>query len=63
MIRYARFDTDLGAVFAAAAGPSLVGLWFVGGRHAPLIADDWVEDSGAAPLAAPVVILRSRSTA
>lgn len=52
MIRYACFDTALGAVFAAAEADALIGVWFVGGRHAPLIGDDWVEDAQAAPLAA-----------
>jgi methylated-DNA-[protein]-cysteine S-methyltransferase len=52
MIRYARFETGLGPVFAAAEGDALIGLWFVGGRHAPLIGEDWIEDPQCAPLAA-----------
>lgn len=50
MIRYARFDTPLGALLATAAGDTLTGLYFEGQRYAPNIAPDWREDPGHAPL-------------
>ncbi len=51
MIKYARFVTPLGALFATAAGNALTGLYYEGGRHAPEISRAWVEDCAAAPLA------------
>jgi methylated-DNA-[protein]-cysteine S-methyltransferase len=50
MIRYARFVTPLGTLFATALGGALTGLYFDGGRHAPAIPETWKEDPGAAPL-------------
>jgi methylated-DNA-[protein]-cysteine S-methyltransferase len=52
MIRYHRFATPLGMVFATAFGGSLTGVYFEGGRHAPAIAAHWVHDPHAAPLIA-----------
>ena len=51
MIKYARFVTPLGTLFATAAGGALTGLYFEGGRHAPGISAAWIEDHAAAPLA------------
>ena len=51
MIKYARFMTPLGTLFATAAGGALTGLYFEGGRHAPEISPAWIEDRDAAPLA------------
>lgn len=51
MIRYHRIPTPLGTLFATAAGDALAGLYYEGGRHAPAISPDWIEDSGSAPLA------------
>jgi methylated-DNA-[protein]-cysteine S-methyltransferase len=50
MIRYARFATPLGTLFATAIGGALTGLYFEGGRHAPAIPAEWVDDPAAAPL-------------
>ena len=50
MIRYARFATPLGTLFATAAGGALIGLYFEGGRHAPAIGADWIEDANDARL-------------
>ena len=51
MIRYARFATPLGALFATAVGGTLTGLYFEGGRHAPPISPAWHEDPYSSPLA------------
>jgi len=50
MIRYARLVTPLGTLIATAAGGALTGLYFEGGRHAPAVGADWIEDMDAAPL-------------
>lgn len=50
MIRFARFESEYGTVYATAEGASLTGLYFEGGRHAPPIADAWMEDARSAPL-------------
>lgn len=50
MIRYARFVTPLGALFATAVGGTLTGLYFEGGRHAPSISREWREDPYSSPL-------------
>jgi methylated-DNA-[protein]-cysteine S-methyltransferase len=50
MIRYARFVTPLGTLFATALGGALTGIYFEGGTHAPGISRDWQEDPDAAPL-------------
>lgn len=52
MIRFIRFDTSLGRVYATARDASLTGLYFEGGRHAPPIDAAWREDPAHAPLAA-----------
>ena len=52
MIRYHRFATPLGMVFATALGGTLTGLYFEGGRHAPAIDPCWVHDADAEPLVA-----------
>jgi methylated-DNA-[protein]-cysteine S-methyltransferase len=51
MIKYARFVTPLGTLFATATGGALTGLYYEGGRHAPEISSAWIEDRAAAPLA------------
>ena len=51
MIRYVRFATPLGTLFATAIGGSLTGIYFEGQRHAPAISRDWQEDPYHAPLA------------
>lgn len=51
MIRYRRIPTPLGALFATAVGDTLTGLYFEGGRHAPQVSPEWVEDRGPGPLA------------
>ena len=51
MIRYARFATPLGTLFATAIGGSLTGIYFEGQRHAPAISRDWQEDPYHPPLA------------
>lgn len=43
MTRFARFATPFGDVYATATPDGLTGLYFDGGRHAPPIAFDWVE--------------------
>ena len=50
MIRYARFATEYGTVYATAEGASLTGIYFEGGRHAPPISNEWTEDATSAPL-------------
>jgi methylated-DNA-[protein]-cysteine S-methyltransferase len=50
MTRYMRILTPLGTLFATAIGATLTGLYYEGGRHAPPIAKDWVEDPYASPL-------------
>ena len=50
MIRYRRIPTPLGALFATAAGGALTGLYYEGGRHAPAISPQWIEDPHAPPL-------------
>lgn len=52
MIRYRRIQTPLGPLFATAVGDALTGLYYEGGRHAPQISPDWVEDLEPGPLAA-----------
>jgi methylated-DNA-[protein]-cysteine S-methyltransferase len=44
MIRFARFTTPLGPMYATADGPALTGLYFEGGRHAPPRGAAWIED-------------------
>lgn len=51
MIRYARFVTPLGTLFATAVGGALTGVYFEGGKHAPAISREWKEDPHATPLA------------
>jgi methylated-DNA-[protein]-cysteine S-methyltransferase len=51
MIKYARFVTPLGTLFATAAGGALTGLYYEGGRHAPEISASWVEDPTCTPFA------------
>lgn len=51
MIRFARFATPLGTVFATALGGALTGIYFEGQRHAPPISPEWIEDPTHAPLA------------
>jgi methylated-DNA-[protein]-cysteine S-methyltransferase len=51
MIRYARFTTALGSLFATAAADRITGIHYEGGRHAPAISSEWVEDPRYAPLA------------
>ncbi len=47
MIRYFRFATPLGAVFATAEAAALTGIYFEGGRHVPPISPDWQQDDSA----------------
>jgi methylated-DNA-[protein]-cysteine S-methyltransferase len=51
MIRYARFATPMGTLYATAKGGALTGIHFEGGRHAPEIAREWQEDAAHAPFA------------
>jgi methylated-DNA-[protein]-cysteine S-methyltransferase len=51
MIKYARFVTPIGTLFATATGGALTGLYYEGGRHAPEISTAWIEEPTAAPLA------------
>lgn len=51
MIRYARFVTPLGTLFATAVGGTLTGIYFEGGRHAPAISSEWSEEPQSAPFA------------
>ncbi len=50
MIRYTKLVTPLGTLIATAAGGALTGLYYEGGRHAPTVGRDWIEDASAAPL-------------
>jgi len=50
MTRYTLIRTPFGTMLATAEGDSLTGLHFHGGRHAPKIARDWIEDAAAKPL-------------
>ena len=52
MIACARWSTALGPVFATARDGALAGLWFEGGRHAPALAEGWIEDPAEPALAA-----------
>ena len=52
MTRYRRIDTELGSLFATVNAEGVAAIHFVGGRHAPAIAADWIEDRASAPLAA-----------
>jgi methylated-DNA-[protein]-cysteine S-methyltransferase len=54
MIRYARFETPLGILYATAVDCALTGVYYEGGRHAPEISRAWIEDPDAAPLRACV---------
>ena len=51
MIRYARFTTPLGMLYATANGGALSGIYFLRARHAPPISPEWREDARYAPLA------------
>ena len=51
MIRYRRILTPLGTLFATASGGALTGLYYEGGRHAPEISPQWIEDPESQPLA------------
>ena len=51
MIRYARIATPLGTLVATAAGGALTGLYYEGGKHAPAVGNEWVEDASAQPIA------------
>jgi methylated-DNA-[protein]-cysteine S-methyltransferase len=50
MTRYIRFVTPLGTLFATAVGPSLTGIYYEGGRHAPQVSGEWNEDPYSSPL-------------
>ena len=50
MIRFRRFATPLGDMYATASGEGLTGLYFTGGRHAPGISISWTEDDAFEPL-------------
>jgi len=47
MIRFARFATPLGRVYATADAHGLTGLYFEGGRHAPAPDPEWIADDEA----------------
>ena len=47
MIRFARFVTALGRVYATADAHGLTGLYFEGGRHAPIPRPEWIADDEA----------------
>lgn len=49
MIRYTRFSTALGPVYATLEADALTGIYFEGGRHAPAITPEWREDATAGP--------------
>ena len=51
MTSYRRILTPLGTLIATAFGGSLTGLYYEGGRHAPSISPQWIEQPDAAPLA------------
>jgi methylated-DNA-[protein]-cysteine S-methyltransferase len=51
MIRYARFATPLGTLYATATGDAISGIYFLGARHAPPISPEWREDARHGPLA------------
>jgi methylated-DNA-[protein]-cysteine S-methyltransferase len=51
MIRYIRFATPLGRVFATANDTAVTGIYFEGQRHAPEIPAAWKEDPRHVPLA------------
>ena len=51
MIRYARIATPLGTLIATAVGGALTGIYYEGGKHAPPIGRDWIEDVAAQPIA------------
>jgi methylated-DNA-[protein]-cysteine S-methyltransferase len=44
MTRYRRIETDIGMLFATERDGRLAAIHFEGGRHAPAIAPDWIED-------------------
>lgn len=52
MIRYHRFDSPMGPMYATAEDAGLTGVYFEGGRHAPAIAPPWVSASDDAVLRA-----------
>ena len=45
MTRYRRIDTAFGALFATLAEAGIGAIHFIGGRHAPAIAADWIEEA------------------
>ena len=47
MIRYRRMPTPLGPLFAIAIGERIAAIHFEGGRHAPAIGADWIEDDAS----------------
>ena len=51
MIRFARFATPLGAMFATASDAGITGIYFDGGRHAPGIVPAWHQAPAHPPLA------------
>ena len=52
MTRYRRIDTALGPLFATLSEAGIAAIHFEGGRHAPAISRDWVEDTHAPELTA-----------
>ncbi|HYC38768.1 MAG TPA: methylated-DNA--[protein]-cysteine S-methyltransferase [Usitatibacter sp.] len=50
MTRYLGIATPLGSLFATSSGDGLTGIYFEGGRHAPAISPQWIEDRLCAPL-------------
>jgi methylated-DNA-[protein]-cysteine S-methyltransferase len=50
MIRFCRFTTLLGEVYATAEDGALTGVYFTGARHAPAVPTSWMADAGYAPL-------------
>ena len=58
MTTYRRIETELGPLFATATPGRIAAIHFVGGRHAPAIGADWVEDRASPLLAACEAQLR-----
>lgn len=58
MTRYRRIDSAMGPLFATVTDAGIGAIHFIGGRHAPAIAPDWIEDRHSALLDACEAQLR-----
>jgi methylated-DNA-[protein]-cysteine S-methyltransferase len=48
---FLRFATPLGPMYATSDGRAITGIYFEGGRHAPAVQSDWIEERTSPVLA------------